>query len=202
MKKLFLAVCMLLLLSSAANATLLTNGSFETGDITGWTASPAWGSWGGPSVSTLDNGLSPADGSYLLRLQMDEAYIKQSGASILTAGDLFTLSYYATTDGYDAAYASLAFLDINGDTIDQVTSAAVATNHSWALYTLTLNVPTGATQWVVTLSADKDPNVGYYTDVYFDGVSLASSSAVPLPASVILFGFGLMGLVPMRKKLL
>ena len=84
---LILGVCTL----GSAHANIVNNGGFETGDLTGWTAS---GETGGDHVNVGGRGNSPHSGSYSVNIGSTGplGYITQDLNTI--AGATYTLSFW------------------------------------------------------------------------------------------------------------
>src|SRR5271165_7590314 len=85
-----------LLVSAPASANLLTNGSFETGDLTGWT----WtGNENDMYVSNAAFGYSPEDGNYFLAFGEvgSDGVLSQTFTDV--AGGTLTVTGYLAGNG-------------------------------------------------------------------------------------------------------
>jgi hypothetical protein len=97
-------------LAHAGNSPLVTNGSFETGDFTGWTVSGDTTFTGVCDVSTCPGGFAPEDGTYAAYFGPvgDTATLSQTIAT--TPGDQYSLSFYlANPVGGTPNYFNVAF---------------------------------------------------------------------------------------------
>lgn len=121
----FSPVLALVLFCGSAQATLLTNSSFETGDLTGWNASGTTDASGAPSVGAQD-------GSFALRTDANEGVTEVNqgafggGTGIIPAGpgDEFNFSGWFLTEqdlsttGFTAGIFKIVFEDAAGNDLE------------------------------------------------------------------------------------
>jgi hypothetical protein len=165
-----LAVC--LGFASQASANLLVNGSFETGDFTGWTVNA------GATVVQQSGGLggySAEDGNYYAALGnvgLPLGTVSQSFTT--TAGDSYTLTYYLASNG---TTPNEFRTDINGTTYFDQTNIST---QPYTLYTYTFTA-TGSSSTLTFYERD-DPNYLALDNV---SVNLAPVTAVvPEPSTL------------------
>jgi hypothetical protein len=169
---------------------LLINGSFETGDFTGWTSTDTSGY---TFVTMAYYGYVPADGLYFVALgaQYEDSYISQTFTDI--PGTTYALSYYYANDGYYTPPYPEDF----GASIDNVTfpgSVQVQTNSNNVniLYTFTF-VGTGSD--TVTFNERNDPAFDA-----LDDVSVTPFTGTPEPSSLVLLGTGALSLAGAARR--
>ncbi len=188
--------------TEASAANLITNGSFETGDLTGWTSNSSsglnpfgtaygrgmdgryWHWLGGPFEHNVITTTQRVTGltlgaSYLLNFIMSSEFTANDSLNVSVNGGpktLFTGVPY-NPSGFNGGYWS--------DNWVAKSYNFTATSGTETVQFDTINVPTGA------------------YEVGLDNVSLeAVSGAVPEPASwaLMLTGFGLAGVAMRRRR--
>lgn len=223
---LLIAAVVLAIGTGAAQANLLTNGSFETitnfvpdgndtmtlpvgsTTMTGWTVNGQVSgndgvAWIGP---TNPFGITAQDGSYSLDLTgytngPPYAGVQQSVAT--TSGDAYALTFYL---GADITGVGTYSIDACGGSTCQTSSVNIATassgppNNSWTLETLDFTATSGST--LISLLGTDSGGVQDY--IGLDNVNLVDNgpAATPLPAALPLFAssVGALGLFGWRRK--
>jgi hypothetical protein len=178
-------------LPTDARANLVTNGDFETGDFTGWTAasffiarSSTFGSFpaGGSSIASTINGVD--DGA---------ATLIQSLAT--QPGGLYTLTFDYNSGGnsrsFPAPYAELKIYWDGALVADLVDGA-----QQWNTSTLP-NLGASSTSTTLEFAAYQNPGQDG-----LDNIDVELAAATPLPAALPLFASGLggLGLLGWRRK--
>ena len=191
MKSIFLTALILAGSSSAFAGNILVNGSFETGDFTGWT----FNNGDAQVCSILGPYCVASDGNYAADFNAGNttpnASISQSFAS--TAGEAFDLSFE-----YLSGNQTLdVYVDDGGTLGDILTTTASASGNVYTPFTFTFE----ATSNLTTLTLVDDPsNDTYDNDGLLDAVSVSPST--PEPASFLLIGGGMLAvsLLVRRRK--
>jgi len=165
----------------ATPVNLVTNGSFETGDFTGWTLTGNTGFTGvecpgapfaGPGQGNCDAFLGPIGSDGIL------------SQTIATGPGQYQFDFYFQSDGGRPSDFSASF---GGVTYLNVTNPAAG---PYALYSF-LATATSANP-TVSFSFRDDPGF-----LKLDGISVTAT--VPEPASLTLMGIGLAGMFARRR---
>jgi hypothetical protein len=188
-------------ISSATLTNLVTNGGFETGDFTGWTVPYAGGlasvvsSYESPSSLFL-----PKEGSYFAQLNAGvdvNVYTTISQTFNMAAGS--TISGWAAFQANDyIPFNDDAYVKIGSSTLWQSSVSAVGNygHTNWEYWSWSAPLP-GTYTIEAGVRNFLDNSVS--SSALFDGIK---TQAVPAPATMLLLGYGLIGLVCFgRKKL-
>ena len=172
----------------ASASTLINNGSFETGDFTGWTTG---GNFEDTEVVTgaFYEYSGAQDGNYYAVLGPVDSPGTLSQAFTDTAGQLLQFSYWFNAVGDDPSEFSVSF---DGNTLQDLIDPS--TSNVWTHYTFGVTA-TGSDNIVFSFQ----DNPAYMA---LDNVSVSAVSATPLPAALPLFatGLGALGLLGWRRK--
>jgi hypothetical protein len=172
-----------------AGDNLVTNGSFETGDFTGWTLSGDTTFTGVCNVSNCPGAFAPEDGTFAAYFGPvgDTATISQTIAT--TPGDEYSLSFYlANPVGGTPNYFNVTF----GNSSFSFTNFGTA--FTWQQFTLTTLATTDQTQLSFTFR--NDPS--YW---FLDNVTVQQSGGtVPEPGTFALFGSGVLGMAGFARR--
>ena len=171
-----------------AGSNLVNNGSFETGDFTGWTVSGDTSFVGVCDVSNCP-GFTPQDGNFAAYFGPvgDTATISQTIAT--TPGDEYSLSFYlANPVGGTPNFFNVTF----GNSSFSFSNFGVA--FGWQQFTLTTLATSDQTQLSFTFR--NDPS--YW---FLDNVNVQQSGGtVPEPGTLVLFGSGVLGLAGIARR--
>lgn len=173
---------------TAFAANLVTNGSFETGDFSGWDTG---GNFEFTQVVTgsfyVYNGAQDGDWYATLGPLGGDATLSQTLST--TAGAQYTFSFWLAAVGDDPSDFSASW---DGTTLYSQTNPD--TGGAWTQFSF---VVTGTGSDTISFAFDDDPAY-----IALDNVSVSGSSTTPEPGSLMLFGTGILGLAGViRRKL-
>ncbi len=187
------AVCVILSsISGAANANLIVNGSFETGDLTDWSSSGnilvtnAQGSTDGIFAGLFNGADTTGDG-----------ILSQSFSTVI--GDTYRLEF-----DYGVFKAALAPPQTQNMEVELIGGVVLLDT----ILTETGSSPISFTTFLFDFTADSTTTTLRFTDMTTSAQSVShdfmldrvSVAAVPIPAAVWLFGSGLLGLIGIARK--
>jgi choice-of-anchor C domain-containing protein len=208
MKKLVILAAVLMCLpfmwSAAAQANLLTNGSFESGmdpggsfitlsagstDITGWTVTAG-------SIDYIGGYWTAADGNRSLDMNgLGQGSIQQTFPTTLGQAYRVTFALAGNFDG--GPNPKTLTVSAAGQTQNFTFSEPAGWSHSnmgWVQETFGFTANSGLT--TLTFTGDPTLNPGWWGNVTPFGPTLdnVTANAVPVPPGVLLLGSGLVGL--------
>jgi hypothetical protein len=173
-----LAIC--LLFPNAAHAGLVSNGGFETGDLSSWTE------YGSPGMTGVDSNAAHS-GVYGAYFGPVHEYDFISQTLTTEAGTIYELTFW---ERFDVGVPAQVWWDGN-----LVYNLAGAPGEVWTMITVSDLVATGEST-VLALGFWNPPA---YTEV--DDIDVvATGSSVPEPSTFILGVAGLAGLVLRRRR--
>jgi hypothetical protein len=189
MKKLLWMMMSVLVMGVGAQANLLTNGDFNTGDLTGWwtwVPDTATQSITVQSAVTYDS--TP---NALLASATDGSWQEMGQSFVCTAGTTYTLDFVYNSTGWVGAGINLKYMDsgwgyINYEWISLLSSSTEGTG-TWTPFSYTFTTPAGVGLTEVKFT------MGGWGNLYVENVNV-----VPEPASLFLLGLG--GLTLLRKR--
>ncbi len=180
-----------------AQAAVITNGDFETGDLTGdltgWTltnasafdAVCASGSVIGSSTCIANSG------TYSMAFGQFEGLTTLSQTIATTSGSTYTISFYLANDNPGGSVESFA-MQWNGSTVFSLPDPQASFPYSQRVI---LNLTATSSSTLLAFDARHDP-----AQWFLDSIAIADS-AVPEPASLLLTGVGLAAILQASRRL-
>ena len=187
----------------------IVNGSFETGDFTGWTTNPGYlasvtTSYTHPSTSSS---YSATDGNSFALLSAGNGagvYTMLSQSFSAAAGDTICGDFFFAANDYmpfnDNAYVRLIDGSTNTELAVLISSSVAAVGNygetPWTGFSYTL--ASSFTNLIIEVGVNNVLDNGLSSVCGVDNIQLCSSVVVPLPPAAGLAGLGLLGLAGVK----
>ncbi len=182
-----------------AEANMLSNAGFESGNLNGW---DTWNT----SSSTIVT--SPVhSGTYAVNATLNssqtEGCLQQNLWGTLTYGDSIYSNVWVRSDALagQQALLKIEFRGSGWENYGDIASTPISGTNDWTLLSISGTVPTAAAapnldKISVMMRLNGAKTAG---DVYFDD-AYADSTPIPEPTSMLLLGSGLLGLFAFNRK--
>ena len=206
MTNLLLAFAIVAISAGAAMGNeLAINGSFETGDFTGWEQFPS-------GTQTI-GGFDPTDGLFAVELNNNvpgsASVIKNSniGIAVVNPGDMLRVSFDArgATNVGGVAFAEFfSEIDGGGTSASEILGGgplAISANPAeWTSFVFDVTAGpdvSGGVSLQLTATTGGDPSSS--AQIFYDNVSV-SIAKIPEPTSCAIIGMGLFGMAVRRRR--
>jgi hypothetical protein len=181
MKKLLIALLGMFAMANA-NAALITNGGFETGDLSGWSCT-------GAALCHTES-YDVHSGKYAMEGFDNVGFATLSQSFATTIGSTYDLEFWSKTS--NSSTGNILKYSIDGSGLTTVT-----TTTGWLLTQLSFVASSAST--TLALLFETNPGTGVW---YIDDVAVAGGvSAVPVPAALLMFAPALLGFFGFRRKM-
>jgi hypothetical protein len=170
--------------AGAAQANIVTNSGFETGNFTGWTLS-------GDTSFTFVDDFSPHSGTFgaFLGTSGSTGSITQTLAT--TVGVSYDIEFWLNT-AVKPNFFSVSFGGVVLDSLTDITTSSSIPSPHYTLFSHTILASSASTDLVFTFRHDP-----WGWDL--DDVSVEAATAVPEPGSLPLLAGGLIVLLALRR---
>ena len=185
------------LFAGSANALPIINGSFETGDFTGWSVANTSG--GSSSVVTSSAGFTATDGTYFADLTANSLLLQDMSWE---AGEIITFDWNFNANDY-LPYNDYSIFKVSDSvdglianfTLASVSSVGNFNATGWSTFSYEF-AAAGSGSFGFGVYNALDTSVD--SQLYIDNV--VSSAVVPEPSILALLGLGLAGFGISRRK--
>ncbi len=191
------SACVLLMCSVGAQANLIVNGDFETGNTSGWTSfiTPS-GSLGNTGVSFFETSDSITSRAGRFQVGSSNGTLQGGGIfqTVNTGSGFFDFNLDIASSGFSNGSGGLFSVLVDGVVLDTFDFGFINGTERSQLSGV-VNLAAGNHEFRILI----ERAFGGAPSQYVDNVAL-TASAVPIPAAIWLFGTGLIGLVGMARR--
>jgi len=181
MNKLLFLIAGALLISSNVNASTITNGGFESGDLTGWACD------GADYCESRQSSFSHSGSYYMIGFDNDGfGTLSQTLSTII--GTTYNVDFWSFSNS--SSDANILRYSVNGDT-----PSSVFRTLDWSLTSFSFLADNISTTLEFLFETDDGTRTWH-----IDDVSVNSVSAVPVPAALFMFAPALLGFFGFRRK--